>query len=223
MYWSDWHGRDLLERIRLYEDDALLVVNKPPGLLSVPGKGDLTDSLLTRLQAADPRVRLVHRLDRDTSGILIFGLSPEAQRHLSRQFELRQTHKTYQAMVLGQLQGQGVIDQPVRYDPARPPLHIIDPDWPKQALTKWQALATTERAGLAVTSVLLHPVTGRSHQLRVHCQFMGYPIAGDQLYAPQDTLAGFERLYLHAARLELTHPVTGMPLSVEQDADFLMT
>lgn len=218
--WQDWHGKSLLDHIRLYQDDAILVVNKPAGLLSVPGKGDLNDSLLTRLVAALPQVKLVHRLDRDTSGILVFGLTAEAQRHLSRQFELRQTEKTYQAIVLGTLLDTGMIDQPVRYDPTRPPLHIIDLEWPKAALTQWQAVDTLQWQNQALTRLLLHPITGRSHQLRVHCQSIGHAILGDPLYAPADTLSLTQRLHLHAAALSLFHPVTGEAMRFQSQAPF---
>lgn len=211
---------DFLSSILIYQDDALLVVNKPSGLLSVPGKGDLTDCLRTRLEQANPAVKLIHRLDRDTSGVMVFALTPEAQRQVSKQFELRQTDKQYQALVMGALTGSGSVDVPVRYDPTRPPLHVADLDHPKHALTHWQALPTIEVAGQVVTPMNLFPVTGRSHQLRVHMQHIGHAIIGDPLYSEGAGLAALPRLALHAARLELTHPVSGERMSWQKDADF---
>jgi tRNA pseudouridine32 synthase/23S rRNA pseudouridine746 synthase len=211
---------DFLSSIVIYQDDAILIINKPSGLLSVPGKGDLTDSVLTRLQAIDPNIRLIHRLDRDTSGVMVFAMTPAAQRDVSKQFELRQTEKQYQALVIGALSGTGRIDVPVRYDPTRPPLHMVDLDHPKQALTDWQALPQVMLAGQVVTPIQLFPVTGRSHQLRVHMQHLGHAIVGDPLYAEGAGLAALDRLALHAARLELTHPVSNERMCWQNDADF---
>lgn len=211
---------DFLSNILLYQDHDILLINKPSGLLSVPGKGDLTDSVLTRLQSIDCNIRLIHRLDRDTSGIMVFAMTPDAQRQVSKQFELRQTDKQYQALVIGELLGVGQIDVPVRYDPTRPPLHVADPSHPKHALTHWQALPTVLINGQTVTPMQLFPVTGRSHQLRVHMQHLGHAILGDPLYAEGVGLAALPRLALHAARLELTHPTTGERMSWQNDADF---
>ena len=194
----------------IYQDDHLLAVNKPSGLLSVPGKGpELRDSLLVRLEAWNPAVKLVHRLDRDTSGILVFAKSLEIQRALSRQFELRTNQKRYQALVEGELTGSGEITVPVRYDPTRPPLHIADPEFPKSAQTFYEVIG---KYG-AHTRVALKPVTGRSHQLRVHMQYLGHPILGDQLYATEQGIAAAPRLCLHAEALAIQHPVSGELLS----------
>ena len=162
----------------LHREKDFMVIHKPAGLLSVPGKGDLTDSLLTRLVALEPKTLLIHRLDRDTSGILVFALSRLGQNSISRQFQERQTDKTYEAIVVGHLEGQGRIDIPVVYDPARPPLHMVDAECKKPALTDWKALEHFEINGVAVTRVELKPITGRSHQLRVHMQYLGHPIVG---------------------------------------------
>lgn len=193
-----------------------MVIHKPAGLLSVPGKGEaLQDSMLTRLVALEPKTLLIHRLDRDTSGILVFGLSRLGQNRISRQFQERQTDKTYQALVAGTLSGQGTIDIPVVYDPSRPPLHMVDPQHSKSALTEWQALEQFELAGQVVTRVKLTPITGRSHQLRVHMQYLGHPIVGDTLYATAQHQQLTDRLCLHAQQLSFHHPKTDELLNFE--------
>ena len=193
-----------------------MVIHKPAGLLSVPGKGEaLQDSMLTRLVALEPKTLLIHRLDRDTSGILVFGLSRLGQNRISRQFQERQTDKTYQALVAGALSGQGTIDIPVVYDPSRPPLHMVDPQHSKPALTEWQALEQFELAGQVVTRVKLTPITGRSHQLRVHMQYLGHPIVGDTLYATEQQQQLTDRLCLHAQQLSFHHPKTDELLNFE--------
>ncbi len=193
-----------------------MVIHKPAGLLSVPGKGEaLQDSMLTRLVALEPKTLLIHRLDRDTSGILVFGLSRLGQNRISRQFQERQTDKTYQALVAGTLSGQGTIDIPVVYDPSRPPLHMVDPQHSKPALTEWQALEQFELAGQVVTRVKLTPITGRSHQLRVHMQYLGHPIVGDTLYATAQHQQLTDRLCLHAQQLSFHHPKTDELLNFE--------
>lgn len=209
-----------LQDILVYQDPSFWIVSKPSGLLSVPGKGDLTDSLRTRLETLHPDIKLVHRLDRDTSGLMVFAIGIDAQRHLSKQFELRQTDKQYQALVLGALTGSGQIDVPVRYDPTRPPMHVADPEHPKHALTYWQALPSIQLHEQVVTPVELKPVTGRSHQLRVHLVHAGHPIIGDPLYSDPLGLALLPRLALHSALLAFDHPVTGERQCFRQDADF---
>ncbi len=204
-----------------YQCDDFLIVNKDSGLLSVPGKGEhLFDSLLTRLQVVEPTIKLVHRLDRDTSGIMVFALNPEAQRNLSKQFEDRLTTKMYQAIVLGKLSGEGSIDVPVRYEPSTPPLHVADELHSKKALTHWQAINNYSINDHAVTQILLKPITGRSHQLRVHTQYIGHAIIGDQLYADEIGQSLTHRLCLHAAELGFNHPVTGERMNFDSDADF---
>lgn len=213
--------QDFLAQIEVYRDDHLLVVHKPAGLLSVPGKSaELADCLRTRLEQALPGARLVHRLDRDTSGLMVFARDLHSQRHLSKQFELRQVDKTYQALALGVLHGEGQIDVPVRYDPLHPPRHVADPDHPKPALTHWQALDQQLLAGQTVTRLLLSPHTGRSHQLRVHLQWLGHALVGDTLYAPPEGQCLLPRLALHAARLALQHPHSGQWLAWSCDAPF---
>ena len=166
----------------LHADHELLAVNKPSGLLSVPGKGPhLADCLLARVQAAFPEALLVHRLDRDTSGVMVFALSPHAQRHLGLQFEKRQTRKTYMARVLGEVvEPSGTIDLPLIVDWPNRPLQKVDPVEGREAVTDWTRL----KAGQGESRLRLHPRTGRSHQLRVHCREIGHPILGDPFYAP---------------------------------------
>ncbi len=197
-----------------------MVINKPAGLLTVPGKGDLTDSLLTRLQVLEPKTLLIHRLDRDTSGLLVFALSRHGQHHISKQFQNRQTEKIYQALVVGRLTGSGQINIPVIYDPTRPPLHIVDATHPKPAITDWQALESFEINGAWVTRVKLMPITGRSHQLRVHMQHLGHAIVGDTLYATPEQQALMPRLCLHAAELQFEHPHHGGRLDFQAELPF---
>lgn len=193
----------------IHRDDDFMVIHKPAGLLTVPGKTeDLQDCLINRLVKLEPKTLLIHRLDRDTSGILAFGLSKWGQKTISRQFQERQTDKTYQAMVAGTLEGEGTIEVPVVYDPSRPPLHIADPAHNKPAITHWQAIEHFNIQGQPVTRVELTPITGRSHQLRVHMQYLGHPIIGDTLYATSEQQQLSSRLCLHAERLSFYHPQT---------------
>ncbi|WP_213687150.1 RluA family pseudouridine synthase [Acinetobacter sp. WY4] len=193
----------------IHRDDDFMVIHKPAGLLTVPGKTeDLQDCLINRLVKLEPKTLLIHRLDRDTSGILAFGLSKWGQKTISRQFQERQTDKTYQAMVAGTLEGEGTIEVPVVYDPSRPPLHIADPAHNKPAITHWQAIEHFNIQGQPVTRVKLTPITGRSHQLRVHMQYLGHPIIGDTLYATSEQQQLSSRLCLHAERLSFYHPQT---------------
>ncbi|WP_216936799.1 MULTISPECIES: RluA family pseudouridine synthase [unclassified Acinetobacter] len=193
----------------IHRDDDFMVIHKSAGLLTVPGKTeDLQDCLINRLVKLEPKTLLIHRLDRDTSGILVFGLSKWGQKTISRQFQERQTDKTYQAVVAGTLEGEGTIEVPVVYDPSRPPLHIADPAHNKPAITHWQAIEHFNIQGQAVTRVKLTPITGRSHQLRVHMQYLGHPIIGDTLYATPEQQQLSSRLCLHAERLSFNHPQT---------------
>jgi len=204
-----------------YRCDDFLIVCKSSGLLSVPGKGEhLYDSLLTRLEQDEPGIKLVHRLDRDTSGLMVFAFGYEAQRHISKQFEARHTDKAYQALVLGELRGAGTIDVPVRYEPLTPPLHVTDPDYPKKALTHWQAVDSYAIDQHHVTRVALNPVTGRSHQLRVHMKYIGHAIVGDALYADETGLRLADRLCLHSSKLCFDHPSTGERMNFALDAEF---
>mgnify|MGYP000739347211 CR=1 FL=1 len=165
----------------LHEDRELVAVEKPAGLLSVPGRGaDLSDCLLARVQLAFPDALLVHRLDRDTSGVMVFALTAHAQRHLSMQFETRITKKTYVARVAGELvEKSGEIDLPLIVDWPNRPRQMVCHETGKPAVTEWKVIKT----GGGETRLRLTPKTGRSHQLRVHCLSIGHPILGDPLYA----------------------------------------
>ncbi|MDQ8951872.1 RluA family pseudouridine synthase [Acinetobacter rudis] len=190
-----------------------MLIHKPAGLLTVPGKTpDLQDCLINRLLEHEARTLLIHRLDRDTSGLLVFALNKEAQKSISRQFQERETDKQYQALVAGRLNGEGTIDIPVVYDPSRPPLHQVDPNEKKPALTQWRAVEHFQLNGEHVTRVILTPITGRSHQLRVHMQYLGHPIIGDTLYATPAQQQLMPRLCLHAQELSFYHPTTGQRL-----------
>lgn len=200
---------NFLKENLIHRDLDFMVIHKPAGLLSVPGKTeDLQDCAINRLIKEERRTLLIHRLDRDTSGLLVFGLSKAGQKSISRQFQERQTDKTYQALVAGLLEGEGTVDIPVIYDPSRPPLHIVDATHNKPALTHWQVLEHIEIQGQQVTRVKLTPITGRAHQLRVHMQHLGHPIVGDTLYASPEQQSWMPRLCLHAERLSFNHPIT---------------
>lgn len=201
----------------LHEDHEILVVSKPSGLLSVPGKGEhLSDCLIARVQAVFPQALLVHRLDRDTSGVMVFGLTPHAQRHLGLQFEKRMTKKTYVARVWGKLEPKtGTVDLPLIVDWPNRPRQMVCHETGKPAVTDWRVL----RYGDNETRVRLMPKTGRSHQLRVHMLALGHPILGDPLYATGAALE-FPRLMLHSEELRLKHPDGGRGMSFRDKAPF---
>ncbi|MDF1854583.1 pseudouridine synthase [Pseudooceanicola sp.] len=202
----------------IHEDHQILLVNKPAGLLSVPGKGpDLADCLLTRLQAVFPSALLVHRLDRDTSGVMVFALTPHAQRHLGLQFEHRRTRKTYVARVSGEMaEKSGLVDLPLCVDwPNRPRQHV-DHENGRAAQTEWRCL----RRGDGESRVRLMPKTGRSHQLRVHMLALGHPILGDPFYASGPARDDHPRMMLHSEELRLLHPDGGQGLSFRAKAPF---
>ena len=201
----------------LHADHQILLVNKPAGLLSVPGKGaHLADCLLTRVQTAFPEALLVHRLDRDTSGVMIFALTRHAQRHLGLQFEKRQAKKTYIARVYGYVSDrQGRVDLPLIVDwPNRPRQHVDFANG-KQAVTDWRVLRYEEDA----TRLRLMPLTGRSHQLRVHMREIGHPILGDPFYATGPARDA-PRLMLHAESLRIRHPDGGKGLTFKAKIPF---
>jgi tRNA pseudouridine32 synthase/23S rRNA pseudouridine746 synthase len=190
----------------LHEDKHILVVDKPAGLLSVPGKlAGREDCLLTRLQEARWDTLLVHRLDCDTSGVMIFARTKDAQGFLGQEFEKRRAQKTYIARVWGEVAGEsGHIDLPIGSDWPNRPRQMVSHDHGRPAQTDWQVIARAT----GETRVLLTPHTGRSHQLRVHMLAMGHPILGDPIYAT-DGARNFPRLMLHAQTLRLHHPATG--------------
>ena len=204
-------------------DADLLVLHKPPGLLCVPGRGpDKQDCLSARAQQHWPGALIVHRLDQATSGLVLMARHIDAQRRLSHAFAERQVHKRYQAVVQGQLGDEDSawheINLPIAADWARRPLRVIDHALGKPSLTRWCALA--HDAAAQTTRIELEPVTGRTHQLRVHLSAIGHPIVGDALYADAATQAQAPRLLLHASHLAFTHPVTGELLTLEWAAEF---
>lgn len=199
----------------LHEDDEMLIVDKPAGLLSQPGmRPELADCQESRARDYCATVTLVHRLDRDTSGILIFAKNPKTHRHLGLQFERRHLSKRYTAVVSGTVaEDTGLIDAPIRSDwPNRPMQKICKTG--KSAQTEW---TVTERSAFA-TRLDLNPLTGRTHQLRVHLLSIGHPIIGDVLYAPPEAAA--DRLHLHATEMTIRHPIGGIPLNISCPCPF---
>ena len=198
----------------LHIDDALLVVAKPAGMLSVPGLHEgLHDNLTTHVQALHADARVVHRLDQATSGLMLFARGAAMQRALSMAFEARQVQKHYVAVVLGQVDGDaGSIDAPLIADWPNRPRQRVDLQHGKPALTHWRVLERVLKGSAHTTRLELQPITGRTHQLRVHLQSIGHAIVGDALYAPD---AAHEpdsaRLMLHATRIALIHPLRQEP------------
>ena len=201
----------------IHADHQILLVHKPAGLLSVPGKGpELADCLISRVQVVYPEALLVHRLDRDTSGVMVFGLTPHAQRHLGLQFEKRHIRKTYVARVWGKLaEKTGTIDLPLIVDWPNRPLQIVDHENGKSAQTDWRVLKYEGDT----TRVRLMPLTGRSHQLRVHMREIGHPILGDPFYA-SGPARDYPRLMLHSERLRLRHPDGGKGMTFKARVPF---
>lgn len=199
----------------LFLDDGLVIVNKPSGLLSVPGKSsDLADCLESRVRQEVKGALVIHRLDMDTSGVMVFARTKAAQRHLNKQFEERIPKKKYIARVLGCVQDDdGVIDLPLCVDWPNRPLQKVDHDQGKPAITHWRVLVREE----AATRMELAPLTGRSHQLRVHMLELGHPILGDRFYGVGNQAP---RLNLHAQSLGLYHPERHDWIEFEADTPF---
>lgn len=202
----------------LHRDDNLLLVRKPDLLLSIPGRHPLNkDCLITRLQREWPTASIVHRLDLDTSGIMVIPLDRETHAHISRQFQQRRVEKNYHAVVHGRVQqDEGEIELPIACDWANRPRQKICHERGKHALTRYRVL---ERLGDR-TRLLLMPVTGRSHQLRIHLRELGHPILGCDMYAHREALELAPRLMLHATTLAFEHPATGDWLRGECPPDF---
>ncbi len=188
----------------VYQDEHLIAIDKPAGLLSVPGRGaQLQDCAMHRLQQRLPQALLVHRLDEATSGLLLFALSSAVQKTLSAAFEARLIRKTYHALVHGaDLPKSGVIDAPIAVDWPRRPKRKIDFETGQPSVTDFELLSINERTAQSLCR--LGPQTGRTHQLRVHLQYIGHPIVGDRLYAAKQETA--LRLMLHASGLKFSHP-----------------
>lgn len=202
----------------LYQDEHIIVVNKPSGLLSVPGRlPEHSDSIMTRIQRDFPGAESVHRLDMATSGVMVVALTKAAERELKRQFREREPSKTYIAQVWGQLlPDEGLVDLPLICDWPNRPKQKVCFETGKAAQTEWEVL---ERDAVSCR-VQLKPITGRSHQLRVHMLAMGHPILGDNFYASPEAKALAPRLLLHAERLTITHPVFGNSMTFKQPAEF---
>jgi len=212
----------------LHADDGLLVVDKPAGMLSVAGRGPAgEDCLHARLRQAWPDALVVHRLDMATSGLMVFARGKRAQRILSIAFAGRAVDKRYVAIVAGKPEpantddeGWATIELPLAADwPARP-RQKVDAASGRPSLTRWRVARETLRAWEGGTRLELQPVTGRSHQLRVHLAAIGHPILGDALYAPGPIAGAAPRLLLHAQSLALAHPADGRPLVWRCDAPF---
>ena len=188
----------------IHQDNDILVLSKPAGLLSVPGNAPhLQDSMETRAQAQFPSATTVHRLDRPTSGIFLMALNARAHRIISLQFEQRRTSKSYCAMVDGIVELEtGDINQSLRTDWYNRPKQMVDNCLGREALTRWTVIETNSDR----TRLKLEPVTGRSHQLRVHMQWLGHPILGDEFYASDEVKTKTDRLMLHAEHLKIRHP-----------------
>lgn len=204
----------------IHLDEALLVADKPAGLLSVPGRGpERADCLVARVRAQYGDALTVHRLDMATSGLVLFGRGSAMQRALSIAFAERQVSKRYVAVVDGLLaDDEGQIDLPLAADWPRRPRQQVDAAHGKPSLTRWRVL--DRDAAARRTRLALEPVTGRSHQLRVHLAAIGHAILGDELYADAAAAAAAPRLLLHACQLRLTHPVSGLPLQLDSAPPF---
>lgn len=202
----------------VYQDDDVVVLNKASGLLTVPGRlPEHQDCLQHRVQRVLPTATTVHRLDMATSGIIIMALNKPAHVHISQQFEHRKTEKRYLARVFGRLkETQGEIALPLICDWPNRPKQMVDHQRGKKALTQYQVLHFDGEN----TLVALTPVTGRSHQLRVHMLAIGHPILGDRLYAHDQALTLSDRLQLHAQILSLAHPNSQEKMIFTADCPF---
>lgn len=202
----------------IYQDNDIVVIDKPSGLLSVPGRElHHRDSATTRLMRVLPTALVVHRLDMDTSGIMLFALNKAAQSSLSKQFQARTTSKKYLARVYGiPKSDSGSVDLPLICDWPNRPLQKVDYEVGKPSLTHWQLLEKNSNSSL----IELTPITGRSHQLRVHMQQIGHPILGDRFYGKPDALSMAPRLNLHAFTLSIDHPIAGTPLTFTAQCPF---
>jgi tRNA pseudouridine32 synthase / 23S rRNA pseudouridine746 synthase len=201
----------------LHRDDTLLAVDKPAGLLSVPGRGEANrDCVASRVQSDVPDALVVHRLDQATSGVMLFGRGAAAQRALSMAFAERRVAKRYEAIVHGLVgDDEGEIDLPLLTDWPNRPRQKVDREQGKPSLTRWRVLLRD--AAAKTTRLQLEPVTGRSHQLRVHLAAIGHAIVGDTLYA---TSVSEPRLMLHACELRLPHPSDGRTLAISSSLPF---
>ena len=203
----------------LYEDTDLVVIEKPAGLLSVPGRlPEHHDSAYFRVLDKFPNAKITHRLDMATSGILMFAKHRDAEVAVSKMFQARTVQKNYIALVQGQLLGEGSVDVPLITDWENRPRQMVHFELGKPAKTLYQALSyDTEQA---ITRVLLTPITGRSHQLRVHMMHIGHPITGDKIYHPEPSRSPLKRMALHASYLAFTQPLSGEQVEIQGNVPF---
>ena len=206
----------------LYEDERLIAFSKPSGLLSVPGIGeDRADCLARRVVQQHPEALVIHRLDMDTSGVFLMARDKKAQGNLGKQFEQRRVSKTYIADVWGvPEESAGLIDLPLRCDWHNRPLHMVCHEQGKPAQTQWEVMERFEIAGKTCARLKLTPITGRTHQLRVHLKAISFPIIGDAFYAPDDAYEAVQRMHLHAHTLTFHHPETGHKMTIEDEVGF---
>ncbi|WP_018990468.1 RluA family pseudouridine synthase [Aromatoleum toluclasticum] len=206
----------------VYADDAIVVADKPSGLLSQPARGeDRQDCLELRVQAQYPDALLVHRLDMATSGLILLARGPEMLRRMNHAFAQRTVGKRYVAAVHGLVAGDcGEIDLPLAADPDNNPRQRVDRERGRRALTRYRVVERRGEGDGTVSRVELEPVTGRTHQLRVHLMSLGHPILGDVLYAPPHSAQHHARLHLHAAAIAFIHPERRVPLSFESVVPF---
>ena len=203
----------------VYEDDDLVVIDKPAGLLSVPGRlPEHQDSAYLRVVEKYPHAKITHRLDMATSGILMFAKHRDAEVAVSKMFQARTVQKNYIALVQGKLEGQGSVDVPLMTDWENRPRQMVHFELGKAAKTLYQAVQYFEVED--ITRVLLTPVTGRSHQLRVHMQYIGHPITGDQFYHPDYRQSALKRMALHASYLAFKQPLSGVDVEIRGNLPF---
>lgn len=204
----------------VFRDDTMVVVNKPSGLLSVPGRGEgRADCMVSRVCLRFEDAMIVHRLDMATSGLLVLARGEAMQRVLSMAFQDRRVSKRYVALVHGLLkEDAGELDLPLVTDWPRRPMQMVCHERGKPSLTRYRVLARDVDRGLS--RVELEPVTGRSHQLRVHMLAIGHPIAGDPLYGDATAQQAYPRLMLHACRIDMPHPMSSEMLSLSSPAPF---
>ena len=203
----------------VYEDDDLVVIEKPAGLLSVPGRlPEHQDSAYLRVLAQFPQAKITHRLDMATSGILMFAKHRDAEVAVSKMFQARTVEKHYIALVQGQLDAEGCVEVPLITDWENRPRQIVHFELGKPAKTLYQALSYDTETD--ITRVLLTPITGRSHQLRVHMQYIGHPITGDKLYHPEPTRSPLKRMALHASFLAFQQPLSGQSVAIHGRVPF---
>ena len=203
----------------VYEDDDLVVIEKPAELLSVPGRlPEHHDSAYLRVLEKYPNAKITHRLDMATSGILMFAKHRDAEAAISKMFQARTVTKNYIALVQGKLEGEGSVDVPLITDWENRPRQMVHFELGKSAKTLYQALEYNAEED--ITRVLLTPITGRSHQLRVHMMHIGHPITGDKIYHPEPDLSSLNRMALHASYLAFKQPLSGKEVEIKGNVPF---